>query len=49
MRSYLERDGAYSNAAIDSFRLKKNRLFAIVRFRKKYMQLELQVGENESN
>lgn len=46
LRPYLEKDGAYIDAAVDSLRVKKNRLFAVVRFRRKYIQLELQVGES---
>jgi hypothetical protein len=46
LRSLLEADASYVDAAVDSLRVKKNRLFAVVRFRKKYIQLELRIGEN---
>ncbi|MDT7540408.1 MAG: Endonuclease NucS [Acidobacteriota bacterium] len=46
LRTYLETDGVHSYATAHSFRFKKNRVFAIAHFRKKYIQLELRVGEN---
>lgn len=46
LRSYLEKDGVYSYATANSFRFKKNRVFAKTHFRKRYIQLELRVGEN---
>jgi hypothetical protein len=44
LRAPLEKEGATSYTTSKSFRFKKNRVFARLRFRKKYIQLELRVG-----
>lgn len=44
LRSRLDRDGATSYTTSRSFRFKKERIFAKLHFRKKYIQLELRVG-----
>ena len=44
LRTYLEKDGATSYTTSQSFRFKKDRVFAKVRFRKKYIQVELRAG-----
>ncbi|HZT58898.1 MAG TPA: endonuclease NucS domain-containing protein [Pyrinomonadaceae bacterium] len=45
LKTHLETDGVYSYATARSFRFKKNRVFAKAHFRKRYIQLELRVGE----
>ena len=45
LRTLLENDGATSYTTSKSFRFKKARVFALLRFRKKYIQLELRVGK----
>lgn len=47
LRAYLEKDGTFSYAAARSFRFKQNRVFAKVYFQKKYIRLELRVGESK--
>jgi hypothetical protein len=47
LRAHLEKDGAFSYTTARSFRFKKDRLFAITRFRKKYIQLGLRVGQGK--
>lgn len=44
LREPLEKEGTTSYTTPKSFRFKKNRVFAKLRFRKKYIQLELRVG-----
>jgi hypothetical protein len=44
IRSRLDRDGTTSYTTSRSFRFKKERVFAKLHFRKKYIQLELRVG-----
>lgn len=44
LRAALEKEGTTSYTTSKSFRFKKNRVFAKLRFRKKYIQLELRVG-----
>lgn len=45
LRGQLETGGATSYTTSQSFRFKKDRVFAKLRFRKKYIQLELCVGK----
>lgn len=45
LRGPLEKDGASSYTTSKSFRFKKERVFAKLQFRKKYIQLELRVGK----
>ncbi|HXG07324.1 MAG TPA: endonuclease NucS domain-containing protein [Nitrososphaera sp.] len=47
LRAHLEKDGAFSYTTARSFRFKKDRVFAITRFRKRYIQLELRVGKGK--
>ena len=47
LKIYLEKDGTHSYATSRSFRFKKNRVFAKVSFKKKYILLELRVGKNK--
>jgi hypothetical protein len=44
LKSLLEKDGASSYSTGRSLRFKKERVFAIVHFRKQYIHLELRVG-----
>lgn len=44
LRTVLESDGARGYATGRSFRFKRERVFAKIHFRKKYLQLELRVG-----
>jgi hypothetical protein len=44
LRGLLEKDGTSSYTTSKSFRFKKGRVFAKLRFRKRYIQLELRVG-----
>jgi hypothetical protein len=44
LKALLEADGSFSYATGRSLRFKKERVFALLRFRKKYVQLELRVG-----
>lgn len=44
LQSRLEKDGTTSYTTSRSFRFKKERIFAKLHFRKKYIQLELRVG-----
>ncbi len=45
MKKLLEADSTVSYATGRSLRFKKERVFAVVRFRKKHIQLELRAGE----
>lgn len=45
LKSLLEKEGASSHTTARSFRFKKDRVFAIARFRKNYVMLELRVGK----
>jgi hypothetical protein len=45
LRDSLEKDGTTSYTTSESFRYKKERVFAKLRFRKKYIQVELRVGK----
>jgi hypothetical protein len=47
LRRILEQDGAVCYTTARSFRFKKERVFAVARFRKKYIQLELRVGKGK--
>lgn len=47
LRSELEKDGAHGYTTATSVRFKKNTVFAKVHFRKKYIQLELRVGQRQ--
>lgn len=47
LRTYLENDGTVSYAGSDSFRFRKNRVYAYAYFQKKHIRLELCVGENK--
>ncbi len=47
LRGILEQDGAVCYTTARSFRFKKERVFAVARFRKKYIQLELRVGKGK--
>lgn len=49
LRTYLEKDGVYGYTRARSFRFKKDRVFAKLRFRKRYIQLELRVGQGKVN
>lgn len=44
LRSHLEKDGAQSYTTARAFRFKKERVFANLRFRKRYIMLELRIG-----
>jgi hypothetical protein len=47
LRAHLEADEAISYTTARSFRFKKSRVFGVVRFRKKYIQLELRPGQGK--
>lgn len=47
LRDCLEKDGTDSYTTARSFRFKKDRVFAKLHFRKKYIMLELRVGQNK--
>jgi hypothetical protein len=47
VRTQLEKDGALCYTTSRSFRFKKDRVFAKLWFRKKYIQLELRVGRGK--
>jgi hypothetical protein len=49
LRSHLESDGAVSYTTARSFRFKKDFVFGVLRFRKKYIQLELRPGQGKIN
>lgn len=49
LRAELEKEGAFSYTTAKTFRFKKERVFAKLRFRKKYIQLELRVGRGKVN
>jgi hypothetical protein len=45
IKTLLEKDGTYSYTTARSFRFKKDRVFAMAKFRKDYILLELRVGK----
>lgn len=47
LRAELEKDGAHGYTTAKSVRFKKDTVFAKLHFRKKYIQLELRVGQRK--
>lgn len=47
LRAHMEKDGAIGRARARSFRFKKDRVFGIVHFQKKYILLQLRVGKGK--
>ncbi len=47
LQAHLAKDGTTAYTRANSFRFKKGRLFAKLRFRKKWIQLELRVGKGK--